>query len=46
VPVTDALNNYKYLKKGELMRTKGLGHNRILKNKDVVDRIVQFAEKE
>jgi len=43
VPVTDALNNYKYLKKGELLRTKGLGHNRILKNKEVVKKIIDFV---
>jgi len=44
VPVTDALNNYKHLKNGKLLRTKGLGHNRILKNKKVVEGIMEFAD--
>ncbi len=45
VPVTDALNNYRYLKNGELLRTKGLGHNRILKNDKVVQKIKDFIKK-
>lgn len=45
VPVTDALNNYKYLKNGELLRTKGLGHNRILKDDKVVQGIMDFIRK-
>ncbi len=43
VPVSDAHNNHKHLKNGKLLITKGLGHNRILKNKDVVATIVDFA---
>ncbi len=45
VPVTDALNNYKHLKNGELLRTKGLGHNRIMKNQAVIDKIIEFVQK-
>jgi len=44
VPVTDALNNYRYLKNGELFRTKGLGHNRILKDDKVVQKITEFIK--
>ncbi len=43
VPVTDALNNYRHLKNGKLLRTKGLGHNRILKNDEVVQKIKDFV---
>jgi len=44
VPVIDALNNYKHLKNGKLIRTKGLGHNRILKDDKVVSEIMNFIE--
>jgi len=43
VSIKDALNNYKNLKKGTLIHTKSLGHNRILKDKDVVQGIVDFV---
>jgi len=46
VPVTDAMNNYKHLKNGELFRTKGLGHNRILKNNEVIKKILYFIMKQ
>ncbi len=45
VPVTDAINNYKQLRNGQMLKTKGLGHSRILKNKAVVDEIVHFIRK-
>ncbi len=45
VPVNDAKNNYKNLKNGNLLITKGLGHTRILKNKDVIDNIMKFIKK-
>ncbi len=44
VAVSDALNNYKHLKNGKLLRTKGLGHNRILKDEKVIDEIMTFVE--
>ncbi len=43
VPITDALNNYKYLKNGTFLKTKGLGHNRILKNNEVIKKILEFS---
>ncbi len=43
VSVKDALNNYKNLKNGKLIRTKSLGHNRILKDSEVVQSIVDFV---
>ncbi len=45
VPVTDAINNYKQLQNGKMLKTKGLGHSRVLKNKAVVDEIVNFIRK-
>ena len=45
VPVTDALNNYKQLKNGQMLKTKGLGHSRVLKNKAVVDEMINFIRK-
>jgi len=42
VSINDAINNYKQLKKGVLLKTKGLGHNRIMKNQEVVDKILEF----
>ncbi len=44
VALSDALNNYKHLKNGQLLQTKGLGHNRIMKNKQVVEAIVDFVK--
>jgi len=46
VPVVDALNNYKHLKNGKLIRTKGLGHSRILKDDKVVEEIISFVSGE
>lgn len=43
VPVTDALNNYKHLQNGKLLRTKGLGHSRLLKNNTVIEAIKDFV---
>ncbi len=42
VPVSDALNNYKQLSNGDLLITKGLGHTRLMKNKMVIDKIINF----
>ena len=42
VPVGDAINNYKNLKNGKLLKTKGLGHSRLLKNNEVINSIVEF----
>jgi len=46
VPVIDAMNNYKHLKNGKLLRTKGLGHSRILKDDKVVEEIMAFVSGE
>ena len=45
VPVSDAINNYKQLRNGKFLKTKGLGHSRILKNKAVVDEVINFIFK-
>ena len=45
VPVTDAINNYKQLHNGKMLKTKGLGHSRIMKNKAVIDEIIDFINK-
>jgi pimeloyl-ACP methyl ester carboxylesterase len=42
VPMYDAINNHKYLKNGQLLQTKGLGHTRILKDDKVVSAIINF----
>ncbi len=42
VPVSDALNNFKQLSNGDLLITKGLGHTRLMKNKMVIDKIINF----
>ncbi len=44
VAITDALNNYKHLQNGKLIRTKGLGHNRILKDDKVIEQIIEFID--
>jgi len=43
VLIGDALNNYKHLKNGKLLQTKGLGHTRILKDEKVVNEIIKFV---
>ena len=44
VAITDALNNYKHLQNGTLIRTKGLGHNRILKDDKVIEQLIDFID--
>ena len=44
VPVSDAINNYNQLKNGQLLKTKGNGHTRILRNKEVIEQIGKFLE--
>ncbi len=44
VPVTDALNNYRNLKNGKIIRSIGLGHIRILKNENIVTCIIEFLK--
>lgn len=43
VPVTAGQHIYKYLSKGELMLTDGLGHRKILGDDDVVTKVVNFT---
>ncbi len=45
VPLVDAENNYKQAQNAEIFITEGLGHNRILKNKEVIDKIIDFVRK-
>lgn len=42
VPYTASENIHKYLKGSKLVLTKGLGHRKILGDKDVIDRIANF----
>ncbi len=42
VPVGDAINNYQSLQNGKLLKTNGLGHGRILKNREVINQIINF----
>lgn len=42
VPVKCALHIHKYLKNGELMRTKNLGHRKILGNRLVTEKVIDF----
>ncbi len=44
VPITDAINNFQQLENGQILQTRGLGHSRILKNKKVVNRIIDFIK--
>ncbi len=44
VPISDAVNNFKQLENGQILQTSGLGHSRILKNKKVVNRIIDFVK--
>ncbi len=46
VPLVDAQNNYEHAKNAELFVTEGLGHNRILKNKSVIQKIIDFIKKD
>ena len=42
VPFVDAKNNYEALTNGQLLKTSGYGHTRLLKSKDVIERIKKF----
>ena len=44
VPVSSAHNIRKYLEKGEILITNGLGHRRILKDNNVIERIIEFIK--
>lgn len=44
VPIQDAINNYNNLKNGKLIKTKGLGHTRILKNDKIIEDIIKFLQ--
>jgi pimeloyl-ACP methyl ester carboxylesterase len=45
VPVTAAINIHKHLKKGELFLTEALGHQKILGNQEVIEKIMAFVQK-
>jgi pimeloyl-ACP methyl ester carboxylesterase len=44
VPVTASINIHKHLKNGELLLTEELGHQKILGNKEVIEKIVRFIQ--
>jgi pimeloyl-ACP methyl ester carboxylesterase len=44
VPVKAGIHIHKYLKKGELLLTNGLGHRKILGNPKVIEKTVQFIQ--
>lgn len=44
VPVKAGIHIHKYLKKGELLLTEGLGHRKILGNHAVIERVIQFIQ--
>ncbi len=44
VPVSCAINVRQNLKNGEMLLTKGLGHRRILKNKEVINSMITFIK--
>ncbi|MDD5150120.1 MAG: alpha/beta hydrolase [Flavobacterium sp.] len=44
VPVGAAIHIHKHLKNGELYLTEGLGHQKILGNQDVIEKVVQFIQ--
>jgi len=44
VPVKCGIHIHKHLKNGELMITKGLGHRKILGDKAVIDKVLQFIK--
>ena len=46
VDVSSAYNIRQNLEKGELLITNGLGHTRILKDNQVVNRIVEFIKRD
>jgi pimeloyl-ACP methyl ester carboxylesterase len=46
VSINDAINNFKQLENGQLLKTNGLGHNRILKAPEVIKSIVDFVNKD
>lgn len=46
VNVKASINIHSHLKKGELMLTKGLGHRKILGNTLVIQKIIEFINKE
>lgn len=45
VPVSCAHNIRQYLEKGEILITNGLGHRRILKDNEVINRIIEFIKR-
>lgn len=45
VPVSAAKHIKRHLQNGELLITKGLGHRKILGDKKVIDKIIQFIKK-
>ncbi|NUY80052.1 alpha/beta hydrolase [Flavobacterium sp. MAH-1] len=46
VPVKCAIHIQKHLKNGELLLTKGLGHRKILGDPEVIERTIDFIEKQ
>jgi len=44
VPVKCGIHIHKHLKNGELMITKGMGHRKILGDKAVIDKVLQFIK--
>lgn len=44
VPVKCAIHIHKYLKNGELMLTKNLGHRKILGNNEVIEKVIRFIQ--
>lgn len=46
VPVKCAVHIHKHLRNGHLMLTKGLGHRKILGDPEVIERTVDFIQKE
>lgn len=45
VPVSCAYNIRQNLEEGEILITNGLGHRRVLKNKNVTSRIIEFVKR-
>ena len=44
VPAKAGIHIHKYLKHGELMITKGLGHRKILGDAAVIEKVVEFIQ--
>ena len=44
IPVECSKESIKHFKKGKLIITKGLGHRRILRNKNIVKSVVNFLK--